>query len=407
MDLVVWNFLTEPFTRLWLHSFLFRLFWFGQNWHFFFSGFLTCFFWSFSLHSHGCLFLLFWLHIHLSEPQGEPGMLVKIVVHLHNFSVLKGIICACLLSYCNIHLLDSQMAVGHRSLLTPLQSSMAEYELSWNRLVSASKLIETSMVWFPFSVHYHVCNPRTFYILHCWSIYVASERRYQLEVLERAWKENIILYLETGGGKTLVAVLLVKSLAHNLRLKGGKLIAVFLVPIVILVHQVRLFATDSVCPINLRLLAHHLEFWLLRCRDHEVWHGVVRFEHTDTHRQRRTAQNSERETEARALNAESWASETVFCASVLLECVEVDEPVVIVALSWTRKILEVCFFSSTGSLTSLVIQFQDLFFRTLRQVKPSLCSRILDACKGVLLANGCCCSGLEMLRNSQKLSFPW
>jgi hypothetical protein len=141
---------------------LFRLFWFGQNWHFFFSGFLTCFFWSFSLHSHGCLFLLFWLHIHLSEPQGEPGMLVKIVVHLHNFSVLKGIICACLLSYCNIHLLDSQMAVGHRSLLTPLQSSMAEYELSWNRLVSASKLIETSMVWFPFSVHYHVYNPRPF-----------------------------------------------------------------------------------------------------------------------------------------------------------------------------------------------------------------------------------------------------
>jgi hypothetical protein len=162
-----------------------------------------------------------------------------------------------------------------------------------------------------------------------------------------------------------------------------------------------------VCPINLRLLAHHLEFWLLCCRDHEVWHGAVRFEHTDTHRQRRTAQNSERETEARALNAESWASETVFCAFVLLECVEVDEPVVIVALSWTRKILEVCFFSSTGSLTSLVIQFQDLFFRTLRQVKPSLCSRILDACKGVLLASGCCCSGLEMLRNSQKLSFPW
>jgi ERCC4-related helicase len=70
---------------------------------------------------------------------------------------------------------------------------------------------------------------------------VASEYRYQLEVLEKALKENIILYLETGGGKTLIAVLLMKSLAHNLRLKGDKRIAVFLVPTVILVHQVRLF----------------------------------------------------------------------------------------------------------------------------------------------------------------------
>ncbi len=78
---------------------------------------------------------------------------------------------------------------------------------------------------------------------------MASKRRYQLEVLEKASKENKILYLETRGGKTLIAVLLVKSLAHNLHLKGDKRIVVFLVPTVILVHQVRLFATDSVCPI--------------------------------------------------------------------------------------------------------------------------------------------------------------
>jgi len=65
-------------------------------------GFLTCFFWSSSLHSHGCLFLLFWLHIHLSQHQGKPSMLVEIAVHLHNFSVLKCIICPCLLSYCII-----------------------------------------------------------------------------------------------------------------------------------------------------------------------------------------------------------------------------------------------------------------------------------------------------------------
>jgi hypothetical protein len=42
------------------------------------------------------------------------------------------------------------------------------------------------------------------------------------------------------------------------------------VPTVILVHQVRLFATDSLCLINLRLLVHHLELWLLRCNDPEA-----------------------------------------------------------------------------------------------------------------------------------------
>ncbi len=99
---------------------------------------------------------------------------------------------------------------------------------------------------------------------------MASERRYQLEVLKKTSQENIILYLGTGGGRTLVAVFLVKSLAHNLRLKGDKRIVVFLVPTVILAHQVRLFATDNLCPINLRLLAHHLEFWLLRCNDPEA-----------------------------------------------------------------------------------------------------------------------------------------
>lgn len=62
--------------------------------------------------------------------------------------------------------------------------------------------------------------------------------RYQLEGVKKALQANSILYLETGAGKTLVAVLLIKSLARNLRLKDEKRIAVFLVPKVILVHQV-------------------------------------------------------------------------------------------------------------------------------------------------------------------------
>jgi hypothetical protein len=54
------------------------------------------------------------------------------------------------------------------------------------------------------------------------------------------------------------------------------------------------------------------------------------------------------------------------------------------------------------------------FVEMMRQMASS--GQTLDSCEGVLaflmlakvflLANGCC-SGLEMLRNSQKLSFPW
>jgi hypothetical protein len=54
------------------------------------------------------------------------------------------------------------------------------------------------------------------------------------------------------------------------------------------------------------------------------------------------------------------------------------------------------------------------FVEMMRQMASS--GQTLDSCEGVLaflmltkvflLANDCC-SGLEMLRNSQKLSFPW
>lgn len=59
---------------------------------------------------------------------------------------------------------------------------------------------------------------------------------YQLEALEKAKKENTIVYLETGSGKTLIAVMLLKSYAHLLR-KPSPFIGVFLVPTVVLVSQ--------------------------------------------------------------------------------------------------------------------------------------------------------------------------
>ncbi len=61
----------------------------------------------------------------------------------------------------------------------------------------------------------------------------------------------------------------------------------------------------------------------------------------------------------------------------------------------------------------LIDGIKSVFVEMMRQMASS--GRTLNSCEGVLtflmlakvflLANGCC-SGLEMLRNSQKLSFP-
>ncbi|PON59109.1 Endoribonuclease Dicer-like [Parasponia andersonii] len=61
-------------------------------------------------------------------------------------------------------------------------------------------------------------------------------RSYQLEALESGIKQNTIVYLETGSGKTLIAIMLLRSYAHLLR-KPSPYIAVFLVPQVVLVTQ--------------------------------------------------------------------------------------------------------------------------------------------------------------------------
>ncbi|KAF4391118.1 hypothetical protein F8388_009540 [Cannabis sativa] len=61
-------------------------------------------------------------------------------------------------------------------------------------------------------------------------------RSYQLEALESGMKRNTVVYLETGSGKTLIAIMLLRSYAHLLR-KPSQYIAVFLVPKVVLVSQ--------------------------------------------------------------------------------------------------------------------------------------------------------------------------
>ncbi|XP_057721520.1 endoribonuclease Dicer homolog 1 [Arachis stenosperma] len=62
-------------------------------------------------------------------------------------------------------------------------------------------------------------------------------RQYQLDVLEQAKTKNTIAFLETGAGKTLIAVLLIKSIHESLQKQNKKMLAVFLVPKVPLVYQ--------------------------------------------------------------------------------------------------------------------------------------------------------------------------
>ncbi|CAK8563398.1 unnamed protein product [Lathyrus sativus] len=71
-------------------------------------------------------------------------------------------------------------------------------------------------------------------------------RSYQLEALDRAIRENTIVYLETGSGKTLIAIMLLRSYAYYLR-KPSPYIAVFLVPKVVLVSQVCCHFYDGFC----------------------------------------------------------------------------------------------------------------------------------------------------------------
>ena len=73
------------------------------------------------------------------------------------------------------------------------------------------------------------------------SVIINDPREYQLELFERAKKENTIAVLDTGSGKTLIAVLLLKHVLEQeleSRAKGNPpRVAFFLVELVTLVYQ--------------------------------------------------------------------------------------------------------------------------------------------------------------------------
>lgn len=93
-----------------------------------------------------------------------------------------------------------------------------------------------------------------------------------MEALEKAMKQNTIVYLETGSGKTLIAIMLLRSYAYLFR-KPSPCFSVFLVPQVVLVTQVWCFLSIFLLSLFAMLLTwgvvHHLINLLCRIGIHD------------------------------------------------------------------------------------------------------------------------------------------
>ncbi|CAN6449984.1 unnamed protein product [Victoria cruziana] len=96
-------------------------------------------------------------------------------------------------------------------------------------------------------------------------------RSYQLEAYEAALARNTIVWLETGSGKTMIAIMLMKEIARRLRGGGDKRIIIFLAPTVHLVQQqCSVIKNQTDLHIDEYYGAKNIDGWDLRCWQKET-----------------------------------------------------------------------------------------------------------------------------------------
>ena len=144
-------------------------------------------------------------HYISSAPKGQPRKQRSTLSHTRTLSLRHG-----------IELSSSRSSQGSKNHSEKVQHSL---DLSFFQLFLRSDSLFLTKI-------------RCFFDDDCF--------RYQLDLCKRAVKQNTIVYLGTGCGKTHIAVLLMYELGHLIR-KPSSSVCVFLAPTVPLVRQVRFF----------------------------------------------------------------------------------------------------------------------------------------------------------------------